>query len=141
MGRRNKASADTKKSTSCLKFDKDQHACYYEYKEREQMNIKKQVKSFVNYIKFAYFLSNGIFGSNSPETILKLICKFVSLEAPFYSNKVVMGRSIQKSIELLNILISSYIETKSETTLEQILEVLKREFLQRESKNNGRKQF
>ena len=31
--------------------------------------------------------------------------------------------------------------SKSEITLDQILEVLKREFLQRESKNYGRKQF
>lgn len=105
------------------------------------MNLKRRATSVVNYIKFIYFLSKGIFGSNSPEVVLKMICKFVTLEAPFYSNKIVMGRSMKKSIELLSVLIPSYIETKSEVTLDQILEVLKREFLQRESKNYGRKQF
>lgn len=105
------------------------------------MNLKRRATSVVNYIKFIYFLSKGIFGSNSPEVVLKMICKFVTLEAPFYSQKVVMGRSISKSIELLNTLVTSYLETKSEVTLDQILEVLKREFIQRENKNNGRKQF
>lgn len=105
------------------------------------MNLKRRVLSIVNYIKFTYFLSKGIFGSTSPEVILKVICKFVALEAPFYSDKVVMGRSVRKSIGLLSTLIASYIETKSEITLNQIIEVLKREFLQRENKGNGRKQF
>ena len=88
-----------------------------------------------------FFLSQGIFGSSSPEVILKIICKFIALEAPFYSTKIVMGRSVKSSAELLNVLTTSYIETKSETTLDQILEVLKREFIQRENKQNGRKQF
>lgn len=105
------------------------------------MNIKRRVTSIVNYTKFIYFLCKGIFGSSSPEVVLKLICKFLALEAPFYSEKVVMGRDINKSIKLFNVLVSSYIETKSEITLNQILEVLKREFLQRENKHNGRKQF
>ena len=105
------------------------------------MNIKRRVTSIVNYTKFIYFLCKGIFGSSSPEVVLKLICKFLTLEAPFYSEKVVMGRDVNKSIKLLNVLVSSYVETKSEITLNQILEVLKREFLQRENKHNGRKQF
>ena len=105
------------------------------------MTFKRRVISVLNYIKFIYFLSRGIFGSNSPEVILKIICKFVALEAPFYSTKVVMGRSMSKSTELLSTLVASYIETKSEVTLDQITEVLKREFLQRENKHNGRKQF
>ena len=105
------------------------------------MNLKRRVISLINYTKFIYFLSKGIFGSSSPDVILKLICKFVALEAPFYSNKIIMGRNTKKSIELLSVLVPSYIETKSEITLDQILEVLKREFLQRENKNHGRKQF
>lgn len=105
------------------------------------MNIKRKLLSVLNYIKFTYFLSKGIFGSNSPEVILKMICKFVTLEAPFYSNKVVMGRSVKKSAELLCSLVNSYIETKSNTTLNQIIEVLKEEILKREDKRDGRKQF
>ena len=88
-----------------------------------------------------YFLRKGIFGSSSPEVILNVIKKFVSLEAPFYSNKVVMNRSMEKSILLLSSLITSYLETKSDVTLDQILTVLKEEFLRRESKKHGGKQF
>ena len=105
------------------------------------MNFKRRVISILNYTKFAYFLCKGVFGSNSPEVILKIICKFVALEAPFYSKKVVMGRTINRSIDLLSTLVTSYTETKSEATLDQILEVLKREFLQRKNYKNGRKQF
>ena len=50
--------------------------------------MKRSVSSFINYIKFAYFLTRDIFGSNSPEVILRVINKFVSLEAPFYSDNV-----------------------------------------------------
>ena len=105
------------------------------------MRIKRRAISLLNYTKFIYFLSKGIFGRTTPDVLLRLICKFVTLEAPFYSQKIVMGRSVNKSIELLNTLVTSYLKTKSEVTLDQILEVLKREFLQRENKRNGRKQF
>lgn len=96
------------------------------------MKFKRRVLSILNYTKFMYFLGQGIFGSSSPNVILKLLCKFIALEAPFYSDKMVMGRSTKKSVQLLNALTTSYLETKSETTLDQILEVLKAEFLRRE---------
>lgn len=106
------------------------------------MNLKRRVISVINFTKFIYYIvRTGIFGSNSPETILKMISKFVSLEAPFYSNRIVRGRSMKKSIDLLGALVTSYLENKSDTTLEQVVEVLKEEFLKRENKNNGRKQF
>ena len=103
--------------------------------------MKKSIRSIINYVKFVYFLRKGIFGSNSPEVILQIIKKFVSLEAPFYSDKIVMNRSMEKSILLLSSLITSYLETKSDITLDQIFTVLKEEFLRRENKNHGRKQF
>lgn len=103
--------------------------------------MKRSIKSIINYVKFIYFLRKGIFGSNSPEVILHVIKKFISLEAPFYSDKVVMNRSMNKSILLLSSLITSYLETKSDVTLDQIFTVLKEEFLKRENKSHGRKQF
>lgn len=104
------------------------------------MNLKRRVISAVNAAKFIYFvIRSGIFRSNSPESVLLLLQKFISLEAPFYYNSLFKGRSVQKSIELLQALISSYIVTKSNITLNQIVEVFKEEFLKRE--NNGRKQF
>ena len=96
------------------------------------MDLKKIALRIINYVKFTYFLSDGIFGSGSPRSLLRLISKFTELEAPFYSKRFVMGRGPQKSAELLNSLVEAYARTKSETTLNQILEVLKREFILRE---------
>ena len=102
------------------------------------MNLKRRVINIINIVKFMYFVMRvGIFGSNFPESILQLIQKFVSLEAPFHYNNIVKGRNIHKSIKLLEVLISSYIVTKSSVTLNQILAVIKEEFLKREY--NGRK--
>lgn len=103
------------------------------------MTIKRRAIGLVNYIKFAYFLCKGVFGNNSSDMILKVLCKFISLEAPFYSQKIVMGRSMPKSINLLENLVASYIQTRSTVTLDQILEVLKEEFIKREDKKYGRK--
>ena len=93
------------------------------------MNLKRSIISAYNYTKFICFLCKGIFGSSCPEVVLKVIQKFLALEAPFYSNRIVMGRSMGKSIQLLSSLIDSYIKTKSNVTLEQIMEVLKESLL------------
>ena len=103
------------------------------------MKLKRRVVSFINYIKFIYFLSKGIFGNDSPDTILKVIKKFLALEAPYYPQTILLSRSTSKSAELLGFLISSYLRTKSEITLNQIIEVLKEEFIKRDTKKNGRK--
>lgn len=102
--------------------------------------MKRRISSIINYFKFIVYACRGTFGGNSPEVILNIIGKFVSLEAPFYFSSIVMNRDIHKSIELLNSLIASYKETKSEVTLDQIFTVLKEEFLKRDSKH-GRKQL
>ena len=48
-----------------------------------------------------------------------------------------MGRSLVKSSLLFQALVDTYQETKSDVTLNQLLEVLKEEFIKREE--NGRK--
>ena len=103
--------------------------------------IKKKFIGIINCIKFFYFLFKyGAFEGDSPNFILKVIQKFITLESPYYPNTIYLGRSITKSSELLGALIDSYFDTKSEITLNQILEVLKDDFIQRVEKN-GRKQF
>ena len=103
--------------------------------------IKQKFTNTINFIKFSYFLSKGkIFGSKSPEQILRVIKKFIALEYPKYPDVQYLGRSVKDSSNLLSSLIDSYLETKSEVTLNQILEVLKEEFIQRVEKH-GRKQF
>lgn len=101
--------------------------------------IKRAFISIRNWILFLISLRKEKFGDNSPELILKVIMNLVTLESPYYKNIIYCGRSITKSTELLKALINSYIETKSEVTLDQILEVLKEEFIRREE--HGRKQF
>ena len=101
--------------------------------------IKRAFISIRNWILFSCSLFKGIFGGNSPELILKVIMNFVVLETPYYKNTICMNRSVKDSSDLLGALVDSYFETKSETTLDQILVVLKEEFIRRE--NHGRKQF
>ena len=102
-------------------------------------SIKKALVAIHNWILFSCSLVKGIFGGNSPELILKVIMNFVVLEAPYYKNIMYLGRNMNQSSELLQALIASYFETKSEVTLDQILAVLKEEFIRRET--HGRKQF
>jgi hypothetical protein len=50
---------------------------------------------------------------------------------------MVMGRTPCQSTDLLGVLVKNYYETGSSVVLNQILEVLKNEFIEREK--NGRK--
>ena len=102
-------------------------------------SIKRFFISIRSWILFSCSLIKEKFGANSPELILKVIMNLVALEAPYYKNIIYCGRTTLKSTELLQALIASYLETKSEVTLNQILEVLKEEFIRREE--HGRKQF
>ena len=112
-------------------------------KERDtQMNrIKQSLINLINYIKLIHSFSKWeVIGGKNPEIILRAIKILISLESPRYPNTLYFGRDMKKSSELLQVLIDSYFETKSEVTLNQLLEVLKEEFIKREE-NNGRKQF
>ena len=103
--------------------------------------IKQSFTTIKNYIKFIYLLHKGnMIGGNSPELVLRVAQSFLTLESPRYPNTYYMGRSIIKSSELFQSLIESYFKTKSEVTLDQLLEVLKEEFIKREE-NSGRKQL
>ena len=95
--------------------------------------IKKSLYNFINYCKFIYLLlKERLIGNDSPRTILKVIRSFISLEAPRYQDSLYLSRGISQSSLLLQALIDTYLETKSEVTLNQLLEVLKEEFIKRE---------
>ena len=102
--------------------------------------IKKGTLGVFNWLRFSLSLVKGIFGGNSPELVLKVIELFVVLEAPLYKNTLYLGRNTTKSARLLQSLIESYFETKSEVTLSQVMTVLKEEIIEREQKD-GRKQL
>lgn len=100
---------------------------------------KRAIIQAFNWLRFV-ISSMKVFRGTSPELILKIITAFVTLEAPLYNNTLYLGRNTVKSAMLLQSLVESYFETKSEVTLSQIMTVLKEEIIEREQKD-GRKQF
>lgn len=88
-----------------------------------------------NFSKYLY--EDRIFHNGYAQDVLKVIQKFTELAWSEYPDKRVMNRTPVQSAALLGVLIKQYYKTGSNTNLEQILEVLKNEFIKRES--NGRK--
>ena len=78
-----------------------------------------------------------LFRKGEPKLVLVALKEFINCAWGEYSNTLVMNRTPVQSAALLNTLIESWFETGSSTRLNQILEVLKNEFIERES--NGRK--
>lgn len=92
------------------------------------LKILQKIYMFGSYLYTSRILHNG-----KPEDILKALQKFVELAWTEYPEKVVMNRTTIQSATLLGILIKQYYKTGSNTVLEQILEVLKNEFIKRGS--------
>ena len=100
----------------------------------------KNIQMLYKIYKFSIYLyQDRIFHNGYPLDVLKVLKKFIELACSEYCTTLVMNRNPNQSSELLSTLIERYYNTGSNTTLEQILEVLKNEFIKRE--NNGRKQF
>ena len=89
------------------------------------------------YLFGKYLYEDRIFHNGNPKDVLKVLQKFVEKAWSEYPDTVVMNRSTVQSAALLGVLIDQYYKTGSNTILEQILEVLKNEFIKREQ--NGRK--
>ena len=93
--------------------------------------IYKEISNFVKLLKFMFYLyRTRTFCENASVSILKVIQKFIELKQEEFSN-VALNRTSEQSYRLLSVLTNEYIETKSETTLNQLLEVLKVEFIRR----------
>lgn len=79
-----------------------------------------------------YLIKLKAFSNNTPETLLKVVQEFVRLATPTYKDKPVsMSRSMEQSSLLLDTLINKWFKDKSSVTLDQILEVIKNEFVRR----------
>lgn len=89
------------------------------------------------YLLGKYLYADRVFHNGNPKDVLKVISKFTENAWAEYPDKVAMGRTPVQSAALLGVLIKKYYETGSNTYLNQILEVLKNEFIEREK--NGRK--
>ena len=101
--------------------------------------FKKKVLDAFNWLKFSLFVRKR-FGKVPSESILEVIKVFIELELPRYKNSLYLGRNIEASVLLFKSLIDSYLQTKSEVTLNQIMTVLRDEIIERE-KEHGRQQF
>lgn len=99
------------------------------------MKLKERILSLLNYFKIIWRLRKILFKDKETMDILKMIKLFIEIEAPLYKKSIIMGRSIKKSSELLGVLIDSYYESKSEIILNQIMTILKEEFIKREQGN------
>lgn len=98
----------------------------------------KRVINFIRLMNFSYYLyKRDIFLKGDPKLVLRVLEHFTYWAFREYDNTKVMNRSTEESVALFSVLIDSYFETGSSTTLSQILEVLKNEFIEREK--NGRK--
>lgn len=73
-----------------------------------------------------------VLGQDHPGVILDLIYEFSSLEGPLYPQTLCKGRVMLDSVTLLKSLIEYYKEFKSEVTLNQIIHVLKEDFIERD---------
>ena len=89
------------------------------------------------YLLGRYLYNERVFHNGKPEDVLKVIQKFTEKAWSEYPDKIKMNRTPVQSAALLGVLVKRYYETGSDTILDQILEVLKNEFIKRES--NGRK--
>lgn len=104
---------------------------------KAQMVMQKGV-ALVRLFEFTKFLAkNMIFGQGNPKLILKVIKKFIELENYDYSDKIIMSRDRNASTSLISVLVDEYLSTNYNVTLEQLIEVLKTDFLKRDE-NGGK---
>ena len=87
-------------------------------------------------LKFSLYLNKQeVFGKGNPQLLLKVIKGYIELDSTSYRNSIVSGRSVSSSVKLIGTLIDEYFESKSDKILDQILEVIKVEFIKRGYKN------
>lgn len=100
--------------------------------------LLRGITNFFRLLTFVKYLhKNKLFGTCDPKFVLKVVQKYIEIESYTYSDKFILSRSKEQSTCLLSVLIDKYMETGSDNILEQIIEVLKTDFIKRE--RNGRK--
>lgn len=98
--------------------------------------FKNILRSIVNLYKLLIFVKyvhqERIIGSGYTKDILKVVGKLVELEENNYPDHRVMGRSIEGSVKLFNVLSNKYLMSGSKIILEQLMQVLRVEFIERD---------
>ena len=85
--------------------------------------------------KFLLYLRDvKAFSNENPALVLRIIQRYLELAVlTYHDNSFEMGRTINQSSLLLSALIDKWFRDKSSNSLEQILEVLKNEFIRRKN--------
>ena len=108
------------------------------YMKAKEFN--RQMTNFIRLLYFSYYLyKNDIFNQGDPKLVLRVIQEFTFWSFREYDNTIVMNRNACQSATLLSVLIDKWFKDNSDITLNQIMQVLKTEFIEREK--NGRKQL
>ena len=95
-----------------------------------------KICNIIKLLRFSFYLYyQNLFRDGDPQLVLRVIQGYINLESQNYKNSIVYGRTVDTSVKLLSTLIDEYFESKSDKTLDQILEVLKVEFIKRNVKN------
>lgn len=107
---------------------------------RGYIKLKMFISWMVNLrhlFNFAYSLYKiDIFRKGDPKLVLRVIQEFIVQAYKEYNDTTVMNRDVWQSTLLLSTLIDKWFMDQSKTTLNQIVEVFKTEFVEREI--NGR---
>jgi hypothetical protein len=104
--------------------------------------MKHEVKEinmriYIDFIKLVKFINRvrqrKVFDKNNKFSFLDVADAYASIKSSNEDLKLVMNRTYEGTSKLLSCLISRYKLTKSETILNQILEVIKEEIIKREA--------
>lgn len=89
------------------------------------------------YLFGKYLYKDRVLHNGNPKDVLKVLQKFTEEAWAEYPDKRVMGRTPVQSAALLGVLIRHYYDSGSNIILNQIMQVLRTEFIERE-KNGGK---
>ena len=102
--------------------------------------FSRRMTNFIRLLHFSYYLyKKDIFNQGDPRLVLRVLQEFTFWSSREYDSTLVMNRDACQGASLLHTLIDKWFKDNSSITLNQILQVLKTEFIEREK--NGRKQF
>lgn len=92
---------------------------------------------YIDFIQFVKFINrvrqHKVFNRENKFSFLDLADAYASIRGSKKGSKLIMSRTYTDSSKLLSCLVSRYKLTKSETILNQIMEVIKEEIIKREA--------
>lgn len=95
------------------------------------------MRIYIDFIKLIKFINkireSKVFNRDNKFSFLDVADAYASIKSSNEDSKLIMNRTYEGTSKLLSCLISRYKLTKSETILNQIMEVIKEEVIKREA--------